>query len=96
VYTNFKVHFRDVVINLTKIAIQKQTTQISDFDNIGEGQEKRLYKQWCKKHKVLKKSELIKDVDTGIYYAGEFIVNIARNSILKKIKKRKEEITEHF
>lgn len=34
---------------------------------------------------------MLTEIDTGIFFAGEFIVNIAKNSFLKKFAWKKED-----
>lgn len=87
VYRNQKVHFKDVCIRLTKLAIH-EGTESKMFDRIGDDQEKRLEKEWKKKHGVLKKQEQHIKIDTGIFWAGEFIAKVTKNSILKRSRAR--------
>ena len=62
------VHFRDICIKLAKDAIKLMTGK-DDFIKIGEDQEKRLIKEWNKKHGNIKKQNVIA-ADSGSYFAG--------------------------
>ena len=81
IYSNKKVHFKDICIKLALDAIKK-ITQKDEFEKIDDDQKERLTREWFKKHTNIRKQDVIA-TDSGSYFAGQFIIRLT-NTIKKR------------
>ncbi len=82
-YDNYKVHFKDLCLKLTKDAFVRALGENADFDKISDRYEQHIEREWIRRHKSLRNVVKL-PIDTGMHWAGLFIYKM-----IKRIREKR-------
>jgi len=91
VYSNYKVHFKDVIIGLTKRALldESEDDKQHEYDNILQEHQDKLDTDWANKHKSLKRVDQLPFFDSAKVWAGTFIIKLIKAVNSRKLHRKK-------